>query len=119
MTIPRSLLPVREICRVCVCGGGGEETKETVLKNLLINSDKFIEQVILLRFKTSLSVVSMCFSTIPFTFPAQGLTWDDKKANLIYKNRSEREGKQVENNIFLISLINFMVPMQRVANGRW
>ena len=74
MTIPRSLLPVREICRVCVCvcvcGGGGEETKETVLKNFLINSDKFIEQVILLRFKTSLSVVSMCFSTIPFTFPA-------------------------------------------------
>ena len=55
MTIPRSLLPVREICRVCVCvcgcvGGGGEETKETVLKNFLINSDKFIEQVILLRF---------------------------------------------------------------------
>ena len=77
MTIPRSLLPVREICRVCVCVcGGGEETKETVLKNFLINSDKFIEQVILLRFKTSLSVVSMCFSTIPFTFPAQGLTWD-------------------------------------------
>ena len=39
---------------VCVCvgggGGGGEETKETVLKNFLINSDKFIEQVILLRF---------------------------------------------------------------------
>ena len=74
MTIPRSLLPVREICRVCVCvgggGGGGGETKETVLKNFLINSDKFIEQVILLRFKTSLSVVSMCFSTIPFTFPA-------------------------------------------------
>lgn len=110
MTIPRSLLPVREICRVCVCVWGG---------NFLINSDKFIEQVILLRFKTSLSVVSMCFSTIPFTFPAQGLTWNDKKANLIYKNRSEREGKQVENNIFLISLINFMVPMQRVANGRW
>ena len=70
MTIPRSLLPVREICRVCVCVGGEEETKETVLKNFLINSDKFIEQVILLRFKTSLSVVSMCFSTIPFTFPA-------------------------------------------------
>ena len=23
MTIPRSLLPVREICRVCVCVGGG------------------------------------------------------------------------------------------------
>ena len=59
MTIPRSLLPVREICRVRVrvCGGGREETKETVLKNFLINSDKFIEQVILLRFKTSLSVV--------------------------------------------------------------
>ena len=77
MTIPRSLLPVREICRVCVCvggggggGGGGVETKETVINNFLINSDKFIEQVILLRFKTSLSVVSMCFSTIPFTFPA-------------------------------------------------
>ena len=54
MTIPRSLLPVREICRVCVCVCvcvcGGEETKETVLKNFLINSDKFIEQVILLRF---------------------------------------------------------------------
>ena len=78
MTIPRSLLPVREICRVCVCvcvgggggGGGGEETKETVQKNFMNNSEKFIEQVILLRFKTSLSVVSMCFSTIPFTFPA-------------------------------------------------
>ena len=32
MTIPRSLLPVREICRVCVCvcgggGGGGEGQK--------------------------------------------------------------------------------------------